>query len=163
MLQIVIESNYWRRPRTTWETRRHTGVARLNFLFYWFSVTDLGCLIIFNFSLNMLLSLVQWKFGQRWVHTLIGDLFSSSAACNTWYYLHVQMLRFYFIMCACRTCLCMCVQACMCVWERERNMIIAHCFVSCFGGVHVTYACTCQVSNWHGLLTWWSYKRHWVM
>ena len=52
-----------------------------------------------------------------------------------------------------------CVYKRVCVWERERerNMIIAHCFVSCFVGVHVT-SCPSQVSNWHSSLTWWSCK-----
>ena len=42
-------------------------------------------------------------------------------------------------------CLCMCVQACL--LEGEREVIIAHCFVSYFVGVHVAYACASQVSN----------------
>ena len=42
---------------------------------------------------------------------------------------------------------CMCVQACLLEKEREREVIIAHCFVSYFVGVHVAYACASQVSN----------------
>ena len=157
MLQIVIESN-WRlgRSRTTWETRRHTGVAGLNFLFYWFSVADLGCLIIFNFSLNMLLNLGQPCTVKFWP-ALSSLVF---IFCCMWYMVISARADVVFLLYHVCMCLCMCVQACLLEGDRERERgdnCPLFCVLFCW--------CTCSIcmcissfKYWHSSLTWSSCK-----
>ena len=130
----------------------------VSIMFFWFSVADLGCLIIFNFSLNMLLNLGQ--------PCTVKFLPALSSHLNRWFVFIIILHVIHGNICMCRCCvfiyhvcmrLCMCVQACMLERERQRDRqtereregekIVAHCVVSYFVGVHVADACASQVSN----------------